>query len=225
MNNKNRIELFVEELNSGIIPNYRIVCDIFDSEYGYPTLDPIRDEICKCIICGLYQATITLTNHLLEKSLKFCLGVRYSSENKKENAKIENAFVEGVDKYDNLLLDDTINRACTQGLITKEQKKELKQLKDTFRNPYSHANSDIYKDISVKGKTVTIKDLENGIDKFMEKCFDSDSDSEIPLRKIPFAQGIFQVKIASENSVPYFKKVDEIIRIMLSNLKQKGDNE
>lgn len=218
---KNRIEQFIGELNSCLIPNYEAISEIFDSEYGYPELDPIRDEICKCFMCGLYQSTITLTNHLLEKSLKFCLGIKYTIENKKENAEIQDIFIDGINKYDKLFLEDTINRACTKGLITKEQKEELKKFKDIFRNPYSHANTAIYRDINVRGKVVSIKDLEEGVDKFFEKCFDRNSDIEMPLKNLPFAQGIFQVKIAKEDCLPYFGNIDKIIRDMLLKIKEK----
>ena len=143
MNSENRINQFIGELNSCIKNNYEVIHDIFNFQYDYSVLDPIRDEICKCIICGLYQSAITLTNHLLEKSLKFCLAIKYSKSNNKDCRKLEDVFTEGINKYDNLLLEDTINRACTQHLITKEQKKVLKDFKDLFRNPYSHASTDI----------------------------------------------------------------------------------
>ena len=81
----------------------------------------------------------------------------------------------------------------------------------------------IFKDIFVKTKTLSIKDIDEGLEKFIEKCFESDSESdsesEMPLKNLPSVQGISQVEIARENSVPYFRKVDEIIRCMLLSLK------
>lgn len=219
MDGKNRIESFVKELNSCMTINYITIQDIFDSEYGYPELDPIRDEICKCLICGLCQSAITLTNHLLEKSLKFCLILKQTKENREEDAKIEDVFVEAIGKNNNLTLENTINKSCTQGLITKQQKIELKRLKDTFRNPYSHSTTDIFRDLFVKGKTVTTSDLDNGLEKFLEICFDKTSDKEIPLKNLLPVQGIAQVEIARKDSLPYFKSVDSIIRNMLMNLK------
>jgi len=219
MDNKDRINIFINDLNSQITNNYGIVKDIFNSEYGYPALDPIRDEICKCFICGLYQSTITLTNHFLEKSLKFCLGIKYSIENKKDDIEIKDAFIDGIDKYDDLKLEQSINAACSQGLITKRQKEDLKNFKNKFRNPYSHANKKIFSGKSVMGKQVSIKDLENGIEDFFKLCFDRNSDIEMPLENIPFAQGICQVEIAKEDCFPYFESVDKIIRDMLSKIK------
>ena len=221
MDNNNRLESFINSLNSQIGDNYEIVKEIFTIEYGYPALDPIRDEICKCFICGLYQSTITLTNHFLEKSLKFCLGIKYSIENKADDMEIKDAFVDGINKYDNLQLEQSINAACSQGLISKEQKQELKDLKNKFRNPYSHANKAIFSGKSVKGKQVSIKDLENGLDDFLKLCFDNSKDEEIPIENLPFAQGIFQVEIAKDDCFPYFKSVDKIVRDMLLKIKGK----
>jgi hypothetical protein len=219
MDNDNRIKIFIDDLNSHINPNYKIIKIIFNSEYGYPALDPVRDEICKCFICGLYQSTITLTNHLLEKSLKFCLGIKYSIENKNKEAELQDAFIEGINKYDNLQLEQTINAACTQRLITKEQKKDLKEFKEKFRNPYSHANKKKFRGKTVKGKVVSTGDLEQGLDNFFKMCFDSSLEKEIPLENIPFAQGICQIGIAKDDFYPYFRKVDEIIRHMLQRIK------
>jgi hypothetical protein len=215
MNKSNRIEEFIRDLNSNINPNYEIIKGVFNQEYGFPALDPLRDEICKCFICGLYQSTITLTNHLLEKSLKFCLASKYTFENKSKDTEIQDAFIDGINKYDNSMLQQSINAACTQGLITKPQKIELNGFRDKFRNPYSHAFNKIFEGKKVTGKVLTADDLQNGLDDFFKKCFDKSSDIEMPLENLPFAQGIFQIKIAKEDSFPYFKRVDEIIRDML----------
>ncbi|MCE1197654.1 MAG: hypothetical protein LWW85_01690 [Marinilabiliales bacterium] len=223
MDNNSRIEKFIDDLNSQISHNYEIVKDIFNSEYGYPALDPVRDEICKCFICGLYQSTITLTNHFLEKSLKFCLGIKYSIENKKDDMEIKDAYIDGINKYDDLQLEQSINAACSQGLITKNQKQELKGFKDQFRNPYSHANKAVFSGKSVKGKQVSTKDLENGLESFLKLCFDSSLDNEIPIENLPFAQGIIQVEIAKEDCYPYFESVDKLVRSILQKIKN-NDN-
>ncbi len=218
MEPEKRMQSFVSDLNECLSPNYEIVQSIFNNEYGFPALDPLRDEICKCFICGLYQSTMTLTNHLLEKSLKFCLASKHTFETKKKDSDIRNAFKEGIDKYDDSMLEQTINAACTQGLITKIQKKELKEFRHKFRNPYSHAFNNIFEGKKVSGKVVSTADLENGLDNFFKHCFDKSTDEEFELENLPFAQGIMQIKIAKEDSYPYFKRVDEIIRDMLEKM-------
>jgi hypothetical protein len=134
-----RIEQFIKELNLKIPFNHLGIEEIFNFEYDYLELDSLRDEVCKCIICGLNQAAMTLTNHLLESSLKKCLIMRFSIENKNDKTELTDTFKDGIDLYDDKLLDETINRACSQGLITK--KKTFKKFKDDFRNPYSHAST------------------------------------------------------------------------------------
>lgn len=112
--NNDRINSFIKDLNNDIFSNYLKIPTIFNWEYGYPELDPLRDEICKCLICGLYQASITLTNHLLESSLKKCLAIKYSIDNKNNNSELEYVFKEGIAMYDTCKLNKTINKACTR---------------------------------------------------------------------------------------------------------------
>lgn len=220
--NNERLKLFVNELNSCIGYNYEVIRSVFNKEYGYPEFDPLRDEICKCVLCDLHQAAITLTNHLLESSLKKCLAMKHSISNKQNDIKLEDAFKEGITKFDQLDLDDTINRACTQGLITKEEKILLKKFKDEFRNPYSHATtSEVFKDTTVKGKTIFLNEGESP-ENLLKRIFDNDSDEVLAVKDILPIQGLVQVVIAKQISVPYFTEVDKIIREMLSKLKPKS---
>jgi hypothetical protein len=55
------------------------------------------------------------------------------------NPELTKKIDESKEKYDNKSLETTINNACTQKVITKEEKMVLISLKDKFRNPYSHA--------------------------------------------------------------------------------------
>ncbi len=217
--NKERLEQFVNELNICIGCNYEVIKNVFNKEYGYPEFDPLRDEICKCVLCDLHQAAITLTNHLLESSLKKCLAMKHSISNKQNDIKLENSFKKGITKFDQLDLDDSINRACTQGLITKEQKKLLKKFKDEFRNPYSHAtSSEIFKDITVKGKTISLNENESP-ENLLKRIFDDETEGYLTVKDILPIQGLVQVAVAKQISVPYFIEVDKIIREMLTKLK------
>jgi hypothetical protein len=217
--NKLRIEEFIEELNLVLFPNYESIKDIFNVEYGYPELDPVRDEICKCIICNLHQAAVTLTNHLVESSIKKCLALKHSIDDKLDEMKLEDAFKSGIEKYDKLELEDTINRARTHGLITKEQKKQLKKFKDEFRNPYSHATTaEIFKDTAIKGKSISLIEGENPED-LLARIFNDSSENLLQVKDILHIQGMVQVMIAKQISIPYFREVDSIIRDMLSKIK------
>ena len=45
-----------------IISNYPLIQDLYQNYYNMPELDPLRHEVCLCLILGLNQAAITLTN-------------------------------------------------------------------------------------------------------------------------------------------------------------------
>jgi hypothetical protein len=217
-------QYFVEELNKTMLLKYKTIENLYESQYGYPELDPVRGEICRCLVCGLNQAAITLTNHLLEKSLKHFLIIKYSKEHKTENTKIENAFnKKGIDFYNQKKcdLEFSINQACSQGLITKEHKKLLIKFKNRFRNPYSHANTnDIFKEIPVKGKGISLIEGETDED-LLKRIFDDNTEYLMPAKYMLPAQGLLQAMIAERDSIPYFVEVDKIIRSMMSNIKGK----
>jgi len=214
-----RFEQFIRELNDEIGINYKTIENIFNSEYGYPELDPIRDEICKCIICGLNQAAMTLTNHLLEASLKKCLAMRYSIANKKPNNDLKDAFKDGITKFDSKNLFQTIDSAFEQELINEEQKKRLLEFKDKFRNPYSHATSaKIFEEKKVKGTVISLREGETG-EELLKRIFQTETDEMLSIKDILPFQGIAQTIIARQDIVPYFTDIDKIIREMLKKLK------
>ncbi|MDR2891404.1 MAG: hypothetical protein LBV18_07435 [Alistipes sp.] len=210
----------VDELSKKMLPKYREIKCIFDNPYDYLALDPLRVEVCKCIIFDLHQAAITLTNHLLEYSLKFCLGLKHSKDNKNDAKTLGDAFAAGVEKYDNMPLADTINAACSQGLISKEQKKQLHEFRKDFRNAWSHASSSkMFGDNTVPVGTVTTDDLNRlGLDGFIEHIFTSNDTIETKIKNVPFIGAVIKARSSRNASIPYFRAVDAVIRAMLSNL-------
>ena len=212
-----RINQFIDELNQTIAPNYQITKEIFNREYGYPELDPLRDEICKCLICGLYQAAITLTNHLLESSLKKCLAIKYKIEHENVQLELKDAFKKSIEKYDKMELNMTINQACSQNLISKTQKKRLHKFREDFRNAFSHAESSkIFEDLSIPVNILSIEKNE-GPEDVMKKFFSSPN-SELTIKDFLPIQGILQAKYAQITAIPYFCAVDKIIRDMVAIL-------
>jgi hypothetical protein len=199
----------VEELNSMLgtfsehmIPSYQKVRDNYKFKLYNPVYDSLRNEICKCITIGTYQAAMTLTNHLLEKFLKMSLILTHS------NVKTLNGIKETVDQFkdaNELYLDKnlelTINLACSKGIITKEEKATLKLYKDVFRNGYSHADPN-----KIFGERT------------MHLAYGSltgDKPPEVTTIKIadlPFLQGDAQQQSAQVNVIPYFIFIDGLIQ-------------
>ena len=67
---------------------YIRVRDVYKNDYGLPELMFIKSQICKCITFGLHVAAMTLTNHLLEKSIKLFL--IYSDNLKNKDKRVIN---------------------------------------------------------------------------------------------------------------------------------------
>ena len=67
------LEEIVKTRREGSVKNYASIRDIYNTHYDWPEMDSLRHEICLCISGSLFQAAMTLTNHMLESFLKFAL--------------------------------------------------------------------------------------------------------------------------------------------------------
>lgn len=217
MDNNKKLNSFIEELNSCILANYQLIEVDFNTEYGYPELDPVRDEVCKCIICGLNQAAITLTNHLLESSLKKCLAIKHCVDNKNTHSlSLDGAFKDGIAKYDNMLLYETIESAYSDGLITQEQAAKLHGFRINFRNAYSHADSSkTFKGISSKVNYISLNDDSS---EAIHRKLLGELETEMQIKDLFPAHGIIQSIMSAKEAAVYFSEVNEIIKCMLSNI-------
>ena len=117
-----RIRQFSTDLNNTFSENLSKIKNQFNNEYDWPEFDPLRDEIAKCLICDLCQASITLTNHLIENFFKTILIYNELSYNKNSKDTLIRSY---VDKYDGLDLSNTLGLAIRKGIIKKDQWKLL----------------------------------------------------------------------------------------------------
>ena len=208
------VDIFKEK-EVGFTNNYISIRDNYKSEYGWPELDPIRYEICLCIVCGHFQATITLTNHLVESLLKYAL--IYTAFRKKKDKKKKNEIVSsliedmqpGIEKYDSENMYNNIEQAFKIGLIDEIQKNRLHEIRKNFRNPYSHANkSKIFGESTIPVQGMEFKNDGLAMDKEMiEK-----------IKTLPFIQGITQIEHAKEFAISYFKEIDSMVRIIMAKV-------
>ncbi len=207
----NRIQNFIDELNKQIGTNLPKIDFQFNTEYGWPEFDPLRDEVCKCLVCNLCQAAITLTNHLLENFLKTMLIYHETIANKDNSDDILlSIFKPNVDKFDGLDLSQTLGRAKSKGLITKKQWKVLDDYRDNFRNAYSHAEKKkIFKDLTIGTNVVELKNNE----------FKTSDYNQTPIIDVLFGQGIAQTLLSKKIAFNYFISVDTIIRDVLERFK------
>lgn len=161
--------------------------------------DHLREEISKCIVFGLFQASITLTNHLLEVMLKDFLIFNYCGTSNLTSSNVVK-FREAINKFDNLDLDDTINRSCTAAIITKDEKKQLKDYKDIYRNAYGHAEKKrLFGNDSIKLANFSF-DNSTLIEAFT-----------VEASTFYIMHGEMQKDKAQKEAIPYFLYVDTIL--------------
>lgn len=162
--------------------------------------DQLREEICKCITFGLFQASITLTNHLLEVMLKDALMFNYCGVTQVSGINMLNMFKESIEKFDRLDLSETINRSCTAGLITKKEKAQLHIYREEFRNGYGHAEK----------KKIFGEDPIN----IAYGTIDGSKPTElgtISASAFFLMHGHMQKEKAASDAIPYFIYVDDIL--------------
>lgn len=201
------------QYRAGIIQqNYTRIQEEFESHYNLPEIDPLRNEICLCLMFGFYQAAITLTNHLFEKAFKLFLTVNYSKNingNKEDDEKgivkkMIDFFKPGHLELENKDLSYVINKSCNEGIITKEHKKILHEFRVKFRNAYGHADAEkTFGDSKVSVQGVKIDENKNLV---------TEQPKMELISNLLIGQGIMQAMIAEMEAIPYFETLDEIIR-------------
>lgn len=214
--NENYLNQYIEELNHSISSNFKLIeFEFLNGYYGDTRLNPVRDEICKCIICNLGQAALTLTNHLLELALKNCLIRKYLKNNKDTlSENISDTFQQGIEKYDSQKMNDTINYAYDEGLLTEIQKTTLHTYRKKIRNAWGHAEGNkIFGGETIDSRFVGFNKGDN-IETFMENIFSNTNREQFQVENFIPVQGLIQKQLADRECVPYFKEVDKIIREM-----------
>jgi hypothetical protein len=204
------INELITSRHSEAIEMYPKVRDVYRKHYDWPEMDTLRHEVCTCLVFGLYQAALTLTNHMLESLLKFALSYKDALDSKEpDNNDHSLKFLlerlkPSFELYDNKDLSNTINRSCTVGLITKNQKKELHNFRELLRNPYSHAEKKkIHADKKIP---VQCLHLDGKGDLKMEQ------ETNESVLAMPFLHGMAQYYHAKAHGPLYFLHVDALVR-------------
>lgn len=202
------INVILSERLIQIKNNYPQVREAYQNTYDWPEIDPIRHEISLCLMFGLNQAAITLTNHLLENLLKTTLIAYYSKDKFPKDSKDKvNDLVEMTrearEKYGDMALGDCINNVRKAGLIDKKQQNFLHEIRDAFRNAFSHADKEkIFQGGTVPIQVMSIED--DGISAEVKKV--------VKLSDLVIGQGIIQAMQAEREAPWYFKNIDSLAR-------------
>jgi hypothetical protein len=203
-----QIEEVSQDLGQRIRQNLSKISDILSTPYNWPLLDSIRQEICNCILIDSSQAAVTLTNHLLEKSLKAVLmHNKPSNQNYTDAAEIEQHFENMNNQFGSIVLHKTITACHEKNLISNEQAQKLHEFREKFRNAFGHADPK-----KIFGETKKVVGIFNPL------VHTEVQRTEVKVANFPFLQDTTQKQIADDECVNYFRYVDSIIRDVMPKL-------
>ena len=130
------------------------------------TLSSDIQEICDCLFLKKYMAAATLTNLLFETMVKLTLVYHEANGRTLDDGyEFENIFADELNKYGKKTLNQNIETLFEKRIITAVDRDRLLDLKDLFRNPYSHGSNNQY----IESATTTIYKGQLGSDN-IEEC-------------------------------------------------------
>lgn len=169
--------------------------------YYFTDLEYTIGEIVKCLIIEAHTASITLTNHFLERILKLAL-IQNASGTQPKEIKDWNDTYSASDEYSSWTMYETIKRCKKLNIISENEYEELTHFRQTIRNGFSHYDP----------KKI-LKDSEDKIDLIQKLESEEMRIEGLNFKEIPTLQIFFIKKFAKENAELYF---DFVFNIMLS---------
>jgi len=135
-------EIFEKNFTDSLNKNFPSYSKYFNFEYRvFFELTTSVFQVTKCMILELHFATITLTNHILERLLKLALISKAVGIKGIPTEDWNATFALPNEKYGSLMLGNSIEQCLKEGLITESEKNYLFDIIRThFRNGFSHAD-------------------------------------------------------------------------------------
>jgi len=201
MDNKKRFEEYLNHFNK---PENQAMYDFlferFDVDMPSSAFSIIRYEIRKSLIFENFQASITLTNHYMEKFLKVALINSEVNVMMTDTEKFTEQRERGIKLYNKRNLWDNIVAAKELGIINEAEKAGLKHFKDMFRNTFSHFD---HQRLIVEGETTLHQYSLDGEGGEISK-------STMKNNVLYFDLGLFDYEFAKGNARNYFIAIDDI---------------
>jgi hypothetical protein len=116
----------------------------FEHEYKvFFELETFVHEIAKCQTLALNYATITATNHFLERLLKLALIHKSAGVGLKSFHQLNEIYLAPAKKYGSLTMANSIKECEKENLIDSEEKDFLfNYVRETIRNGFSHSDAE-----------------------------------------------------------------------------------
>lgn len=202
---------FIEKLNK----NFPELSKNFDFRFKiFSEFNTLIFELNKCLILELHSASITLTNHLLERLLKLALIYNDSGFGPTPLEKWNEKFGEPTKKYGSISLGNSIELCKKKELITTREKDILfNTIRVLMRNGFSHADS-----------TEILADIPDETPMFvgnLKRPNDELKEVGVNQKIIPTFQALQLAEFAKENGKPYFHFVFELIHKIEARLIEK----
>lgn len=103
------------------------------------------NEICECLILNKQCAAMTLTNHLLESSLKLTL-ILFSKDrdNIDETADFDTMYADEISDFQGAKMKDNLKVAKEKNIIDEDERNDLQNMMLEYRHHISHASNNKY---------------------------------------------------------------------------------
>ncbi|MBF6640969.1 hypothetical protein IVB69_05715 [Flavobacterium sp. J49] len=193
-----KINLNFDKLN----PYFDVDSDLFSG------LNRLMNENYRCLMVEAYVASITISNHIIERLLKLALIYENSLGETEEIA------IKAYNKFQGMAMKNTITNCWNRKLISNEEKSHLEKIiNDVVRNGFSHASFE-----NILGKTPTKIPMKMGDFKTQEI-----KDVEIDRRVMLTIAEVQLENFAKENAFEYYKYIFELIQRLENKIKPKED--
>lgn len=194
-----------DKVSKYLEPRFEVFCELGSVVY----------EVNNCLILGLYKASITLTNYLLERLLKIALIYNEAGIGPIEDlSNLDEIFREPNEKYNAIVLSQSIKKCRELELVTESEAKVLdKKIRDLLRNGFSHADS-----------TKILKDMPNESKMFQGSFSNPKGELKgiiINTKINPVFQAIHMSDYAIQNALPYYDFVFNLIFRIEERLKER----
>ncbi len=219
-------EIFIKGYIEKVNKNYSSLEYYFNDDLVIlSALNPVKYEVINCLMIEQYQASVTLTNHLVERMLKLALIEKeiYGLKISIDDTELEKKLKEATKKYDKNVMFESIKLAFAENLISDKERDYLdKIIRDNIRNGFSHAEMEKVN----KGKP---ENFEMHSYKFGEVTDLFKNGKKIPKNQInvstlaPFMQSEIQKMKAEAIAFPYFKCIYTIAKNIDRRLDTKKE--
>lgn len=193
--------------------NYVILEKFFNHDLSYMiSLLNLRWEILISLLLENNNASITLTNHFVERMLKLSLiQLETKDVNLSEPEKYSKRVIHAHNQYDRLTLDATIKHNKKKHLISEDEFHYLSTVCKSLRDSYSHAQVGMINKSQpekLSGYMFSIEDVKNKLTKG-ETDF-TKTKIELP-KESPTMVQLNQTESARENALEYFTRIYDIL--------------